>query len=153
MMRERYRGATALACALLLAGPLAANDKDELKKLEGTWLLISAEANGEQIPKEALKGQTTTLKGETFTIRTPGVPPARGKFKIDPSKSPKQFDWAEEGTKVALIAIYELRGDTLRICSTRAGGKRPTTFSTKGGTAKQVLALSVYRRQKGGEGK
>ena len=42
-------------------------------------------------------------------------------------------------------AIYELKGDTLRICYDLSGVKRPTEFKTAAGTK---LYLTTYKRQK-----
>ena len=42
-------------------------------------------------------------------------------------------------------AIYELNGDTLRICYDLSGSKRPTEFKTAAGTK---LYLVTYNRKK-----
>ena len=43
-------------------------------------------------------------------------------------------------------AIYELKGDTLRICYDLSGAKRPTEFKSIAGTR---LYLVTYNRKKG----
>jgi hypothetical protein len=44
-----------------------------------------------------------------------------------------------------ILAIYEIDGDTLKVCYDLGGKNRPTEFKTKEGTA---LFLATYKREK-----
>jgi uncharacterized protein (TIGR03067 family) len=128
---------------LALAAALAADAKDELAKLEGSWNRASAVVNG----KESDEPAVLTLKGDEYTLKS-GDQVRKGVFKLDPSKSPKQLDIvAGEGPNKgkSLLAIYELDGDTLRYCVAQPGKPRPTEFSSK---ADSGLSVYVYKRAK-----
>ena len=72
----------------------------------------------------------------------------RGTVKLDPSKSPKAMDirGAEGPNKgKTILAIYELDGDTLRVCYDHSGKARPSAFKAE---AKSPRSLITYRRAK-----
>jgi len=143
---------TLFACATCPGAVDDANEevvKKELKKLEGTWALTSAERNGEKAPAEAINDFRLVIKGNKLTIRV-GGPPLEGTLTVDPSKKPSSYDAtiAIDDRERTSVGIYEFDGDTLKICFTDKGGERPKEFSTKGGTEEQPLSLHVYKRQK-----
>ena len=56
-----------------------------------------------------------------------------GTYVIEPAKSPKTIDITmKEGDKGTAHGIYELKGDTLKICVARPNTERPTEFTEKG---------------------
>jgi hypothetical protein len=113
-----------LAVLFVFVGLVPQGDsaKEELKRLAGAWDLVSFEIDG---GKETVKD---------------------GRLVIDLTKKPKAIDWVSikpnEGMKS--IGIYELDGDTLKICGTD-GKERPTGFTP---TKKNGWGLSVYKRAK-----
>jgi uncharacterized protein (TIGR03067 family) len=130
--------------------PAAADDTEkELKKFEGTWLLVSSEHNGQQLPKDDLKDFRLTIKGDQFTSKQ-GTMTIAGTLKIDPSQKPKVVDATatQDGKKVASLGIYELDGDAMKVCYVAEGSERPKAFSTKGGTNDKPVMLDVYKREK-----
>ena len=71
-----------------------------------------------------------------------------GTVKRDPAKTPKTMDIT--GTKgpnegKTFLAIYESKGDELRVCYDLSGKSRPTEFATKPETQ---LFLVKYKRAK-----
>ena len=79
---------------------------------------------------------------------TVGKKPDRGTVKLMPSAKPKALDiTGTEGPNKGktILAIYERKGDTLRICYELSGKGRPTEFKTEAGTQ---LFLVEYQRQK-----
>jgi uncharacterized protein (TIGR03067 family) len=71
-----------------------------------------------------------------------------GTVTLDPTKKPKASDLTlteGENKEKRGVAIYELTGDTFRLCAARPGEKRPTEFSAKAGSGQMLI---VYKREK-----
>jgi uncharacterized protein (TIGR03067 family) len=138
------------ATGLAAAADAGADVKKEMKTLEGTWVRVSAETNGKEAPKEATKGITMTFAGDKFSSKMADTGRViEGTFRIDPSKSPKEYDATASPARKELttIGIYQFDGDRLKVCYTPEGGKRPKEFSTKAGTDDHPVYLEVYKRQ------
>ena len=125
---------TARALVLCVTGLLIAvelpaqeNDKQELEKLQGDWVLHSQETKGNVINSGGSK--TYSVKGNEYTFGSPMSKGGKVKFKIDASKDPKTFDTSASSSPVRL-GIYKLDGDTLTICHETGSGIRPTEFKT-----------------------
>ena len=98
--------------------------KDELKQTAGAILV-----QGNKI---------------TFTFRQ--VEELASTFRLDPSANPKAIDITHQGEPrkgKTDLAIYELNGDTLRICYGPLDGKRPTEFTARANSDHLIV---VYRR-------
>ena len=132
--------------------------KRELKAMAGMWKEISRVRDGQNLPADQLgtmsqdeNGNAEQRAGDRFGLVY--------SVKIDPTKAPKTIDYivsggAVRGDRPAQITgasgetrqgIYELNGDTLRICLARPGKDRPTEFESPPG---KDLVLLVYQRQK-----
>jgi len=130
----------------------------ELKAMAGTWKEISRLRDGQNLPTDQLgtmtqdeNGKAEQRAGDRFGLVY--------SIKIDPTKTPKTIDYvvsggAVRGDRPASVTgaaggtrqgIYELNGDSLRICLARPGKDRPTEFLSPPG---KDLVLSVYQRQK-----
>jgi uncharacterized protein (TIGR03067 family) len=123
--------------------------KQELKALAGTWRPIFSETDGSKAPEERLKESRITRDEVGLVIGRRGdmiVLEATVK-KIDASKKPKTIDsevTAGDLKGMTLQGIYEIDGDTLRVCVVLPGkGDRPTEFSGKAGSG---CSLTVYKR-------
>ena len=120
---------------------------DDLKAMEGKWSIEKAEMNGEEIDPEALKDILVTITGERYELLIKDTKDA-GTIKLDEKQSPKTMDGTDtEGDDVGKVtkAIYELKGDTLRVCYATEGGERPKEFATK---PDSQLLLITYKREK-----
>jgi uncharacterized protein (TIGR03067 family) len=142
-----------LVAVLALVGALGvvgAQDavKKEMAQLEGEWSMVSGEANGQSMPREAVQsGKRVAKDGET-TITIGGQVYLKAKFTIDPAKKPRAIDYAmtEGPTKGKThLGIYELDGDTVKFCFAAPGKDRPTDFTAKEGSQR---TLSVWKRDK-----
>ncbi|HYV35121.1 MAG TPA: TIGR03067 domain-containing protein [Gemmataceae bacterium] len=127
-----------IAFALLLSSLAAATAQDDaakkdLAKMQGVWKIESAIQGGETIPNEITAKLTFTFKGNEVV---PSDNPADvAKVTLDPSKKPPAFDLTEKNAKTSL-GIYEIQGDTLKLCFNGPGEPRPTAFeSAKGSKA------------------
>jgi uncharacterized protein (TIGR03067 family) len=110
-----------------------------------TW----AETNGKEAPIEALAGISITFDKATLTVKRGEETVLTGTFKPDPTRTPKEYDATSSGggKKLNSIGIYEIKGDTLKVCYTPKGGMRPKEYSTKGGTEEHPISLTVYKRR------
>jgi uncharacterized protein (TIGR03067 family) len=137
-----------LAAGLGIVGITAGDARDAAKKemdaLQGEWTLVSATRDGKDMPAERVKGYKNTVKGDKFSITSEGKTAEEGTMKLDPSKKRKEVEFIlAEGEKTAL-GIYELSGDTYKLCYAQPGKDRPKEFSAKEGTG---YTLSVWQRK------
>src|SRR5262249_40196549 len=71
-----------------------------------------------------------------------------GRQRLDPSRSPKAIDvTVTEGLNkgAVMLGIYEIDGDTLKVCFDEEGEKRPTEFKSAPGSQTFV---NVHQRVK-----
>jgi uncharacterized protein (TIGR03067 family) len=145
-----------LLCTLVLVASVGtgarAGDKadveKELKKFQGIWTVELVEAEGKEIPIANFKGMTVTFEGDRYTVKMGDQVIQAATQKLDPSKSPKTLDGTvaegpHKGT--VILGIYEISGDTLKVCFDPEGKKRPTEFKTAAGSQ---TTLAVYKRVK-----
>jgi len=118
-----------------------ADAKTDNEKLQGTWKLVSLEADGEQGPAEIVAKMKLAFKNDTLTF-TPGEPDFTNyTFKVDPTTMPPSFDMTHaDGTNKGKTkkGIYSLKGDNLTICFGKAD-QRPKELNSKSGQAMYVL--------------
>jgi uncharacterized protein (TIGR03067 family) len=141
------RAAVAAVLATVLSGPARGDEKAELKKLEGTWLPSAGEIGGRKLPDEQIKAIKLVIADGKYTVTVSGQDD-KGTLKVDANAKPATMDIVgTEGpnTGKTFPAIYELAGDTLKICYALEGKDRPSKFETQAGTA---LFLVTYKRQK-----
>ncbi len=119
--------------------------KKELKVLQGEWKLLSATRDGKEMPQDMVKLFKMIVKDETFTITRDGKAVELGKLTLDPEKKPKEIDAVIADTKQKVLGIYELNGDTYKLCYGPPGKGRPKEFAAKEGTGD---TLSVWQREK-----
>jgi uncharacterized protein (TIGR03067 family) len=120
--------------------------EEEWKMIEGTWIPVTAELGGQKLPDEYIKDTKLILSAGRYTYTID-----QGTYKLIPTKEPKELKAMDvtgvEGPNKGktLLAIYELAGDTLRICYDLDGKLRPDAFMTRAGT-QQLLV--IYKRAK-----
>jgi uncharacterized protein (TIGR03067 family) len=139
--------------ALLVLGLFVAgagkDDKAELKKLEGTWQLVSEVMDGKEQPAEHVKRIRWIFDDQGhWKVEDDGKTIFTGDMKIYPDRNPKAADSTLTGAgdqKGKMVrAIYELDGDTLKQCWV-VEGERPRAFDPKPGPG---VNYSVYKRVK-----
>jgi uncharacterized protein (TIGR03067 family) len=149
------------AGSLLLAAGLAvaqgtkegAGGKDR-KLLAGTWRAATYALDGKEAAAADLKDIRLVFDADgKFKAQNAGQTFLAGSVQIDPDKKPRTMDitYTEGDLKGQTSrAIYELDGDTLRICRAAPGKARPVEFASKPGSG---LTLMTYTRDKPGAGK
>ncbi len=122
-------------------------DSTAAPKLDGVWLPESAELAGQKLQDELLKTMKLKLADGKYSVTVAGQTDA-GTVKLDPKAKPKTMDiTGTDGPNKGktFLAIYELGGDTLRICYDLSGKNRPTEFRSD---KESQLFLVTYRREK-----
>ncbi len=139
---------------LLVYGSTAARADDradvekELKKFQGVWTFESVEAGGKKQPADDLKDMTLTFAGDKYTVKNGNDVIQVGTVKLNPSGSPRTMDVTiVDGLNkgAVMLGIYEIDGDTLRVCFDEEGKKRPTEFKSAPGSA---TFINVHKRAK-----
>jgi uncharacterized protein (TIGR03067 family) len=128
-----------LLASLVSVAGLAAAPQDELlerehQRLEGTWRVISAEAEGTPIPPREYRDLQLTFKDGKFTAKRGDEEPQEGTYVLNPSRNPREMDITRangpaRGQKQ--LAVYSLAGNLLKICSCESGTERPSGFDTR----------------------
>jgi uncharacterized protein (TIGR03067 family) len=130
----------AASCMVLTATLVAETKEQALTKLQGKWRVERIEENGTAEPAEEAARFTITVKGTRMIVEMAGRT-ENTEFTIDPDKSPKEIDltpqYGDDKGKV-FRGIYDLEGDTLRICAAPSSA-RPTKFVSEQGTMLMVL--------------
>jgi uncharacterized protein (TIGR03067 family) len=136
-----------LSVAFLAGADPGKQNAKELEPFQGTWKIAALEVEGNKLDIDDFKETRLTVKGDTFTMATAGAT-YKGTFKIDSAKKPKMIDMSytdgPEKGKTSL-GIYEIDGDTWKICIGLTGKERPKEFATK---ADSGHALEVLKRDK-----
>ncbi len=134
---------------------LAADDKksDEVKKeqekFQGAWTTVSIVRDGETVvPEEEIKALKLTISGDKRVLKVGDEVRSEGTYKLDPSKKPKAIDiTVSEGPLKGktVVGIYEIDGDTQKICLALEGTERPKEFTSKAGSGH---LLQIFKREK-----
>lgn len=138
---------TAKRSLLTLGFLLSAAVSSAAEPLDGVWVPTSAELAGDKFPDAVLKTMQLTMSGNTYSTLV-GENKDEGSLKIDFKSTPPAIDIiGGKGPNQGKLfpAIFELQGDTLRICYDLSGKKRPTQFATARSTQ---LFLVTYERKK-----
>jgi len=137
-----------IAMILFTAAARSQDAADERKLLQGTWLPVAAELNENSLDEATLKTMKLVVEEDKYAITVGKSPFDKGTIRIDSVAKPKTMDiLGTDGPNQGrtFLAIYELNGDTLRVCYDLTGKIRPTEFKTKKG---ELLFLATYKRAK-----
>jgi uncharacterized protein (TIGR03067 family) len=147
----RVRVLLALAAAWLVAAERADSVKEELKRLQGTWTPVSGSYSGKKLSAAAVQQEARlVIQGGRFTLQKPKDEAWKGTVTVNPAKKPKTLDLKiteGEDKGETFEGIYELQGDTLKVCynSVLGLGHRPTSFDSGGDKGWKLV---VFKRAK-----
>ena len=141
-------------CALVVVAAVLMGAADNLleedrDRIQGTWVTVSFQVNGQGAPSEAVKDIRTVFKDKDYIQKKGDEVLEEGTFTLDPDKKPRQIDFKigkgqDQGKDQ--FGIYELDGDTLKFCVAAPRAEvRPTDFKTR---PESQTALVVMRREK-----
>jgi uncharacterized protein (TIGR03067 family) len=135
-------------CLVVVVSPAAfAGDSPDAKAIQGNWAPVKGELGGQPMADAVLKTISLKLADGKYDVSVAGNPD-KGTYTLDADTKPKSITvTGTEGPNngKTFPAIYELKGDTLRICYDLSGAKRPAEFKSVAGTK---LYLVTYNRKK-----
>ena len=127
-------------------------DPAELKKLQGTWTLVSGEMDGKPLPDDAVKPSKITWTKGAIDIVSPhqAKEPIKAQLTVlDPSKTPHEMTFKRPkgpNSGKDLKGIYAFDGpDTYKVCFDPSGKTRPKELATTPGSG---YILHVWKRTK-----
>ena len=129
---------TLVHCASGLTGPPVNAEIDKLpadvREMVGTWTMTTTEtviASGKPLPPREKK-VTFVISEDRIISRDDNelIPDEELTFTVDPNQAPKTIDMVCPRVG-AFSGIYQLVGDSLKICFSPEVGKRPTKVPAK----------------------
>jgi len=126
--------------------PLKKNEaaRKDLQELQGTWQLESIEDSKKS--KLDIKKRTLFVGGELFLVQEGEKLIQAGIIRLVTSKSPRVMDVVVrkgEHEDNTMLGIYELKGDTLKVCFDPEGESRPKKFAAR---ADSSIFVATYKR-------
>ena len=147
MTATRCAGLVALVITISIAR--AADDdaaKKDMARLQGEWVMVSGSADGQEMPAGILKNSKRVCKDDVTTVTVGDQLFMKAKFTLDRSKHQACVDYENIAGSHAgrpQVGIFELSGDTLRVCMSAPGKPRPQDFSSKRGDGR---SYTTWRR-------
>lgn len=127
-----------LSCCLLTL-PAGADDTDKApaqkSPLDGVWKIESAKQDGEDFAPPV--GDQIHFAADKMTIKMKSRDQKiEITIKTDTTKTPHHLDLAikQEGAPPTVHAVFEVKGDTLRLCMPRQAGERPESVESQAGS-------------------
>jgi uncharacterized protein (TIGR03067 family) len=100
--------------------------------LLGVWQAVSIEKGGKKAPAEMAKLLRMTFRKDALIVRGnhKDENEDRCSYKIDDSKTPKQFEFSMDDESERVLGIYRIENGILEICTRRPETKlgRPESF-------------------------
>jgi len=114
---------------------------EDKQLIQGRWQPIAGHGNGKPVTEAILKLiSTMEISGDRISFTQDGKK-HEGTFRLDPSKSPKEFDMVRDADQKNLPGIYSVSKEELRLCISEPGTPRPTTFTTVAGSRFSAIVL------------
>jgi uncharacterized protein (TIGR03067 family) len=140
-----------LALLALAPWPAAAQENDDAKRIQGTWVVDPA-VYKDLKDKDAIKEMMAVriiFDGESCTTKHPPGNEEKGSFRLDPSKKPKQIDLLGKMGNLQAQGIYELEKDSLKLCWDRdfKTRGRPTKFANTQEVSDPFLLVLVREKK------
>ena len=139
-------------------------EAQELADLQRAWEVVTITRNGMLVPQEKVNGGRFVFREETMTeIEPDGTKFMEFRIRLDSTQEPRAIDLTrtiyklrpaagavpsaldrliEELNEDTTAAVYELRGDSLRICCPPIGSdRRPASFDTEEGSGEESFTM------------
>ncbi len=105
----------------------------ERARIMGRWQVLARESGGESLDMTD-RDFSITFGADRYRLVINGRTRQDGTFTLDPKRQPHRIDWTArvDGKEHRVLGLYELRGETLKLCMADAGEARPVKLSTAG---------------------
>src|ERR1035441_907891 len=115
----------------------------DIALLQGVWTIAAMEVDGQSMTAAVLGDAHIVIKGSRFTSTGMGAV-YEGTLELDASTSPARIDMKfdagpEKGN--TNLGIYQLDGDSWKLCLATRGTVRPASFSSTAGSGIAVETL------------
>jgi uncharacterized protein (TIGR03067 family) len=124
--------------------------KDELKRHQGTWVVISSIYDGQQADPKLVRSIKRIVNDDRVVWERDGKRFAGTRFELDPTRAPNTIDVILDGGPNRgehVLGIYKVENDTLTICMAAPGQPRPRSLQAEKGSQ---CTLRTYRRESPG---
>lgn len=135
-----------LSAVLFAAAGQDESAASDLAKLEGVWRFATVAVDGKEHPAPPFDTNKLIIAkaGRYVIVQGPRI--TRGSIQLDPNPSPKHYDVtiiSGPAKPVVTRGVYEIDGETYRICLPLTGNTRPSAVRSQPGTI-----FFVFKREK-----
>jgi uncharacterized protein (TIGR03067 family) len=140
----------ALAAILGAMGVASSAEPGEnpVDAMQGTWTIESFILEGNTLSADQLKKWRRIVEGEHITWKNGDQVMIETDMTLDAEKSPMTLDSrivSGDSKGQVMLAIYELRDDTLRVCFGHPGKPRPTEFSSRPASGQSMFTARLEK--------
>ena len=150
-MRYILLAGVLVACSVLSAAPIPKEKGKPVKDddaIQGMWRVEKYEGTDGPPPDEVAKARIVFGDGKVTTLMAGAPEDNPLPYTLDPTAKPKAIDFTEKAG--VLAGIYELDGDTLRLCMAKGTGMaRPTEMKAVGKEVAFMILKRVDDEKKG----
>jgi uncharacterized protein (TIGR03067 family) len=121
--------------------------KEDMEKLQGAWRVVSSQVGDDKAAEDEVARRKVTVKGDTLTYDYGNEQKEQqeGTIALDPKTKAFAWTWTLPQNGATMLAIYELKGDDLKIGFGDDGLVRPKQFVIG---KEHVVGLLVLKREK-----
>jgi uncharacterized protein (TIGR03067 family) len=139
--------------ALVVAAAIAAvaadakddANKKDLQALQGAWKAQKLTFDGREVPADVIAKIRFVFEGTKVSLEPAGPGGDVGPFTVDATLNPKVLTFTSEKMKIVAVGIYELDGDTLRLCLAN-GNVPPKEFAAEKGSQARLFVLRRVKK-------
>jgi uncharacterized protein (TIGR03067 family) len=116
--------------------------------LEGEWTMVAGVFNGKALGADMVKWCRRITRGDVTTVVAGPQTMLKARFTLDRSADPDAIEYMNlEGASAgrAQSGIFDLSGETLRICMAPPGERRPADFSSKAGDGRSYTTWRLAK--------
>ena len=117
-------------------------------ELEGEWAMVTGVLDGVALDKDAVTWCKRITRGHLTTVVAGPQVFLKASFTLDQSKTPHAIDYVNLGGAGAAkpqAGIFDLKGNTLKVCMAAPGRPRPADFSSTSGDGRSLTTWRLIK--------